>query len=60
MGDSPGAMPSRSRFLTTYRDRARPTALGADTTAILAELGYGPDDIEALEADGTVHPASGS
>ena len=38
--------------------RAAP-ALGADTAAILAELGYQPDEIEALEADGTVLRASG-
>ena len=36
--------------------RAAP-ALGADTAAILAELGYDTDEIEALEADGTVHRA---
>ena len=35
-------------------------ALGADTAAVLAELGYDPDEIEALEADGTVHRARGS
>ena len=33
--------------------RAAP-ALGADTAAILAELGYAPAEIEALAADGTV------
>ena len=37
--------------------RAAP-ALGADTDAILGELGYGAGEIEALEADGTVHRAS--
>ena len=32
-------------------------ALGADTAAILSELGYDSDEIEALEADGTIHRA---
>ena len=32
-------------------------ALGADTAAILTELGYDSDEIEALEADGTIHRA---
>ena len=32
-------------------------ALGADTAAILTELGYDPDEIDALEADGTIHSA---
>ena len=39
--------------------RAAP-ALGADTAAILSELGYDNDEIEALEADGTVHRAPGA
>ena len=39
--------------------RAAP-ALGADTAAILAELGYEAKEIEALEADGTIHRAGGS
>ena len=40
--------------------RSAAPALGADTAAILAELGYRPDEIEALEADGTVLRASSS
>ena len=35
--------------------RSAARALGADTAAILAELGYDTREIEALEADGTVH-----
>ena len=35
-------------------------ALGADTAAILTELGYEANEIEALEADGTIHRARGS
>ena len=37
--------------------RSAARALGADTAAILAELGYDTREIEALEADGTVHRA---
>ena len=37
--------------------RSAAPALGADTDAVLADLGYAPDEIEALEADGTIHRA---
>ena len=33
---------------------APPPRLGADTDAVLAELGYAPGDIAALRADGAV------
>ena len=48
---------SRSRWTApSCRANAAP-ALGADTAAILTELGYDSDEIEALEVDGTVHRA---
>jgi crotonobetainyl-CoA:carnitine CoA-transferase CaiB-like acyl-CoA transferase len=40
--------------------RAAPPAVGAHTEAILAEAGYGPEEIAALEADGVIRIAPGA
>jgi alpha-methylacyl-CoA racemase len=59
--DQPGA-PAPVRLLgppvalsRTPPDGTRPgPSLGADTAAVLAELGYGPADVERLKAAGAV------
>ena len=40
--------------------RSSPPALGADADQLLAELGYGADEIGALRADGVLGPGRGS
>lgn len=59
LGSVTGVVPSKPFHLPTADPPFRPApSLGADTEAILAELGYDAGDIEALVASGAVTAAT--